>query len=78
MASPIYIGVGGAAEGAALARSLGRQGLVAALVRSDVHWQVEVRSAHDGPRDFLADLGVALAAWSAGDAAVRPGKRAAA
>ncbi len=67
MAAPIYIDVGDAAEGAELARSLGRHGLVAGLVRSDARWQVEVRSSAEDPRSFLADVGVALAAWSGGD-----------
>ena len=67
MAAPVYINVGDAAEGADLARSLGRHGLLAGLVRSDVRWQVEVRSPGEDPRSFLADVGVALAAWSGGE-----------
>ena len=39
--APIYIDVGDAAEGADLARSLGRQELLAGLVRKDARWQVE-------------------------------------
>ena len=64
MATPIYLNVGDAAEGADLARSLGRHGLMAALVRSDARWQVEVCSPREDARTFLADVGVALAAWS--------------
>ena len=64
MAAPLYINVGDAAEGADLARSLGRHGLLARLVRSDARWQVEVHSPREDPRSFLADVGVALAAWS--------------
>ncbi len=67
MASPVYINVGDAAEGAELARSLGRHGLLATLVRSDARWQVEVRSPGEDARSFLADVGVALAAWSGGE-----------
>ena len=67
MAAPIYINVGDAAEGADLARSLGRHGLEAGLVRSDARWQVEVRSPREDARGFLADVGVALAAWNAGE-----------
>ena len=66
MATPIHIDVADAAEGADLARSLGRHGLMAALVRTDARWQVEVRSPLEDPRSFLADVGVALAAWSGG------------
>ena len=79
MAAPIYINVGDAAEGADLVRSLGRHGLEAGLVRSDARWQVEVRSPREDARGFLADLGVALAAWSGGErggARTRPGQRA--
>ena len=67
MAAPISINVGDAAEGADLARSLGRHGLLAGLVRSDGQWQVEVRSPREDPRSFLADVGIALAAWSGGE-----------
>ncbi len=67
MAAPIYINVEDAAEGADLARSLGRHGLTAGLVRSDARWQVEIRSPREDPRSFLADVGVALAAWSGGE-----------
>ncbi len=67
MAEPIYVNVGDAAEGAALARSLGRHGLMAGLVRSDARWQVEISSPREDPRSFLADVGVALAAWSGGE-----------
>ena len=63
MATPIYIDVSDAAEGADLARSLGRHGLSAALVRTDARWQVELRSPHEHARSFFADVGVALAAW---------------
>lgn len=62
MGDPIYINVASAAEGAELARSLGRHGLAAALVRNDAHWQVEVASPREDPRTFLADIGLALAA----------------
>ena len=68
--APIYINVGDAAEGADLARSLGRQELLAGLVRNHARWQVEVRSPHDDARSFLADVGVALAAWSGGERGV--------
>ena len=67
MAAPIYINVDDAAEGAELVRSLGRHGLVAGLVRGDARWQVEVRSPGEDPRSFLADIGVALAAWNGGE-----------
>ena len=67
MADPIYVNVGDAAEGADLARSLGRHGLMAGLVRSDARWQVEISSPREDPRSFLADVGVALAAWSGGE-----------
>ena len=67
MADPIYVDVGDAAEGADLARSLGRHGLMAGLVRSDARWQVEISSPREDPRSFLADVGVALAAWSGGE-----------
>ena len=67
MATPIYINVGDAAEGADLARSLGRHGLTAGLVHTDARWQVEVHSPHEDVRSFLADVGVALAAWSGGE-----------
>lgn len=72
MAKPIYVKVADAVEGADLARSLGRHGLMAGLVRSHGRWQVEVRSPHEDARSFLADLGVAFAAWSGGE----PGDRA--
>ena len=74
MATPIYINVADAAEGADLARSLGRHGLMAGLVRADARWQVEVRSSREDPRSFLADLGVALAAWSGGERDVPIGR----
>ncbi len=64
MTRPISIEVGDPAEGAALTRSLERHGLLARLVRGDARWQVEVRSPGEDPRSFLADVGVALAAWS--------------
>ena len=67
MATPIYINVGDAAGGADLTRSLGRHGLIARLVRTDAGWQVEVRSPREDARSFLADVGVALAAWSGGE-----------
>ena len=79
MATPIYIDVSDAAEGGDLVRSLGRHGLVAALVRSDARWQVEVRSPHEDERSFFGDVGVALAAWSGGergDAGTPHGRRA--
>jgi hypothetical protein len=66
VADPIYIKVGDAAEGADLARAIGRHGLSAGLVRSDAHWQIEISSPHEDPRTFLADVGVALAAWNGG------------
>ena len=66
MAEPIYINISDAAEGAELARAIGRHGLSAGLVRSDARWQVEVSSPHEDPRTFLADVGVALAAWNGG------------
>ena len=81
MAMPIYIGVSDAAEGAGLARLLGRHGLSAALVRTDAYWQVEGRSPHEQARNFIADVGIALAAWSGGergDTPARNGRRAAA
>ena len=67
MADPIAIKVANAADGADLARCLGRHGLAAALVRSDARWQVEVAPPREDLRSFLADVGVALAAWSGGD-----------
>ena len=67
MAALIYINVGDAAEGADLARSLGRYGLLAGLVRSDAGWQVEVRSPGEDTRSLLANVGVALAAGSGGE-----------
>ena len=63
----MYINVGDPAEGAELARSLGRHGLRADLVLSDARWQVEARSPAEDPRRFLADVGVALAAWCGGE-----------
>ena len=62
VAETIYLNVRDAPEGAALVRSLSRRRLAAALVRTDACWQVEVRPPGDDARDFLADLGVALAA----------------
>ena len=53
MADPIYINVSDAAEGAALARAIGRYGLSAGLVRSDARWQVEISSPREDPRTFL-------------------------
>jgi hypothetical protein len=67
VAEPIYLNVADAAAGADLARSLGRHGLTAALVWGDARWQVEVSSPHENARSFLADVGVALAAWSGGE-----------
>ena len=67
MADPIYIAVTDGPEGADLARSLARHGLAAHLVRTDARWQVEVASPREDPRSFLADVGVALAAWSGGE-----------
>jgi hypothetical protein len=67
VARPINVKVADAVEGADLARSLGRHGLMARLVRSRGRWQVEVRSPYEDARSFLADLGVALAAWSGGE-----------
>ena len=72
MAPPISIDVADAVEGADLARSLGRHGLAASLIRSDGRWQVEVRSAREDPRTFLADVGIALAAWSGTDHGTQP------
>ena len=74
MATPIYIDVTDAVEGADLARSLGRHGLTAGLVRGDSRWQVEVRSPREDPRSFLADVGVALAAWRGGECHVPIGR----
>lgn len=67
MADPVYINVADGAEGAALVRSLGRHGLIAAVVRSAADWQVEVSAPREDPRSFLADVGLALAAWNDGD-----------
>ena len=61
MADPLYIDVADAAEGAELARSLGRHGLGATLVRNDARWQVEMTSSCEDRRSFLADVGAALA-----------------
>lgn len=61
MAGPIFVDVADAAEGADLARSLGRHGLTAALVHGDARWQVEISSPREDVRAFLADVGVALA-----------------
>ena len=44
MADPIYINISDAAEGADLARAIGRHGLSAGLVRSGARWQVEISS----------------------------------
>lgn len=66
MADPIYINISDAAEGADLARAIGRHGLSAGLVRSGARWQVEISSPREDPRTFLADVGVALAAWNGG------------
>jgi hypothetical protein len=66
MADPIYINISNAAEGAALARAIGRYGLSAGLVRSDTRWQVEISSPREDPRTFLTDVGVALAAANGG------------
>ena len=72
MADPICVNISNAAEGAALARAIGRYGLSAGLVRSDTRWQVEIRSPRDDPRAFLSDVGVALAAWNGGGRATQP------
>ena len=69
MADPVYINIDDAAQGAELARAIGRHGLSAGLVRSSARWQVEVSSPRDDPRTFLSDLGVALAAWNGGERA---------
>jgi hypothetical protein len=66
VADPVYINVDDAVAGADLARALGRHGLSAGLVRSAARWQIEVDSPREDPRTFLADLGVALAAWNGG------------
>jgi hypothetical protein len=66
MADPVYLNVDDAVSGAQLARALGRHGLSAGLVRSDARWQIEIDSPREDPRTFLADLGVALAAWNGG------------
>jgi hypothetical protein len=66
VAEPIYINITDAAEGADLARAISRHGLSAGLVRSEARWQVEISSPREDPRTFLADLGVALAAWNGG------------
>jgi hypothetical protein len=66
MAAPIFIDIGGAAEGAELARAIGRHGLSAGLVRSGARWQVEINSPLEDPRTFLAGVGLALAAWNGG------------
>ena len=67
MQTPLYIDVAGAVAGAALARALQRRGLAAALVPSGVRWQVQIECADEDTRSFLADVGVALAAWSGGE-----------
>ena len=67
MATPIYINVASAAEGADLARSLARHGLMTGVIRSDERWRVEVRSPGADLRDLLATLGIALAARSRGE-----------
>ncbi len=64
MAQSISINVGSAVEGADLARSLQRHGLIAALGHTGAQWQVEISSPREDPRTFLADIGVALAAWN--------------
>ena len=64
MADPVYINVDDAAEGAELARAIGRHGVSAGLVHCNARWQVEISTPREDPRTFLADLGVALAAWS--------------
>ena len=64
MAERVFIGVDDGAEGADLARCLGRHGLSAGLVRAGTRWQVEVKSLGEDPRSFFADLGIALATWS--------------
>jgi hypothetical protein len=66
VADPIYINISDAAEGADLARAICRHGLSAGLVRNDARWQVEISSPREDPRTFLADVGVALAAWNGG------------
>ena len=53
MADPIYINISNAAEGAALARAIGRYGLSAGLVRSDTRWQVEISSPREDPAPSL-------------------------
>lgn len=70
MADRIYVNVNDAADGAALARAIGRYGLTAGLVRSDTRWQVEISSPREDPRTLLTDVGMALAAGSGGG---RPG-----
>ena len=66
MADPIYLNINDPAQGADLARAICRHGLSAGLVRSDTRWQVEISSPLEDPRTFLADVGVALAAWNGG------------
>ena len=63
----MYINVGGSAEGDDLVRALSCHGLIAGVVLTEGRWQVEVRSPREDARTFLADVGVALAAWSGGD-----------
>ena len=64
MADPVYINVDDAAEGAELARAIGRHGVSAGLVHCNARWQVEISTPREDPRTFLADLGLALAAWN--------------
>jgi hypothetical protein len=64
MAEPLFFDVRDAPEGAELARTMRRHGLTAGLVRSGIHWRVEISSPHEDPRLFLSDVGVALASWT--------------
>ena len=63
----LYINVADAAEGTDLARSLGRRGVAAALVRANDRWQVAVSFPRADARSLLADIGLALAAASTQD-----------
>lgn len=63
---PICVNVVDALQGAELVRGLARRRLLAAVVPGERGWQVEVASAGEEARTVLAEIGVVLAALSAG------------
>ncbi len=63
----ICVNVANAAQAAEVVRGLARRGLLAAVVAGEVGWQVEVSSIGEDARTVLADIGVLVAALSAGE-----------